>query len=399
MKLRTLVQTKNTKLDQLKKKLVEISAASKARLTLLQTEKKEKLKLQDTIEHYKHNLMEREGALAEKEKVILDLRNTTRTLENFRFVLDNRLQQLFAERGPITAHIEDLENHISTMYEELVGEFDNKNTVMLQNDVKDKKIAFISQEISKLRADKREKELYITAFKRELNNIVSSNTQGKDLEESIRLLYRKYVRGEAIGEKLTKSSDEVAQKVQDLVKGSSDIISTAHLKGRVYMKDSAAAATAGKSSSGAGDAGGGADQKMEKGFLAEVEAELVETAKEADRQKLFVERASKNVQHRLDQVRDESNRQMQKRLMENSTLMFDCNNLRKEVRDLSRKVVLLEEQNKLLVRRSEKASHASAAGLGSDALLSSASSASRAKKEHDELSEGKGDTTLPTPFA
>ena len=286
LKLRTLVQTKNTKLDQLKKKLVEISAASKARLTLLQTEKREKQKLQDTIEHYKRNLMEREGALAEKEKVILDLRNTTRTLENFRFVLDHRLQQLFAERGPITTHIEDLENHISTMYEELVGEFDNKSIVMNQNEVKDKKIAFMSQELSKLRTDRREKELYIAAFKRELNNIVSSNTQGKDLEESIRLLYRKYVRGEAVGEKLTKSSDEVAQKVQDLVKGSSDIVSTAHLKGRVDLKETGGMSKVAHPVGGAAAGFGGLDTKMEKRVVAEVDAELIETAKEADRQKL-----------------------------------------------------------------------------------------------------------------
>jgi hypothetical protein len=54
------------------------------------------------------NLKERETALDEKEKIILELRSTTRTLENFRFVLDHRLQQLSAERGPITAHIEGI---------------------------------------------------------------------------------------------------------------------------------------------------------------------------------------------------------------------------------------------------------------------------------------------------
>ena len=58
-KLRTLVQTKNTKLDQLKKKLVELSMASKARATLLNNEKNEKKKLLETIEHYKKNLAER----------------------------------------------------------------------------------------------------------------------------------------------------------------------------------------------------------------------------------------------------------------------------------------------------------------------------------------------------
>jgi chromosome segregation ATPase len=106
LKLRTLVQTKNTKLDQLKKKFLELQAASKARMILLEQERIEKQKLLDTIEHYKENLIEREDALAEKEKTVLELRSKTRTLENFRFVLDHRLQQLSAERGPITSHIE-----------------------------------------------------------------------------------------------------------------------------------------------------------------------------------------------------------------------------------------------------------------------------------------------------
>lgn len=90
MKLKTLVQTKNTRLGQYHKKLEEMRSATTQRIAALKKEQDEKKKLQQTIEHYKHNLMEREAALAEKEKVILELRNTTRTLENFRFVLDNR---------------------------------------------------------------------------------------------------------------------------------------------------------------------------------------------------------------------------------------------------------------------------------------------------------------------
>jgi len=372
MKLRTLVQTKNTKLDQLKKKLSEISAASKARLSLLQAEKKEKQKLLSTIEHYKHNLMEREAALAEKEKVILELRNTTRTLENFRFVLDNRLQQLFAERGPITTHIEDLENHISTMYEELVGEFDNKNAVVAQNDVKEKKLHFASKEISKLRADKQDKEVYIAAFKRELNNIVSANMQGKDLEESLRLLYRKYVRGETVGDKLTKASDEVLQYAQELITGTSEVKSNIHLKGRLPLKDNSAHHIAAQSmaSSNASAALGG--KIVDKGFSHEVEQELIESAKEADRQKVFVERAAKHTEQRLKQVREESSRQIQLRLMENSTLMFECNNLRREVKALQRDVQLLSEKNRVLELHRTGASHASAEGSvsGSGSMLS-----------------------------
>ena len=40
------------------------------------------------------------------------LRRKNITLDNFRFVLDHRVQQLMEERGPITRHIEGLEAHI-----------------------------------------------------------------------------------------------------------------------------------------------------------------------------------------------------------------------------------------------------------------------------------------------
>jgi len=47
-------------------------------MTLLNQERQEKQKLLDTIEHYKKNLVERENALAEKEKSVIELRSTTR---------------------------------------------------------------------------------------------------------------------------------------------------------------------------------------------------------------------------------------------------------------------------------------------------------------------------------
>ena len=222
LKLRTLVQTKNTKLDQLKKKLVELSSASKARLVLLEKERAEKVKLKDTIEHYKANLREREIALEEKEKIVLELRSTTRTLENFRFVLDHRLQQLSSERGPITTHIEGLEKHISTMYEELVEEFNAKKSSQEAAQLKDQKIHWIVNDLNKLRESMRERDQYITAFKRELNNIVSSMVVGKELEESVRILYRKFVRGETGAQAVFKLGDHITGKVDDLLHGGAD---------------------------------------------------------------------------------------------------------------------------------------------------------------------------------
>lgn len=48
LKLRTMVQTKITKIDQMKKKLIEVSSASKARLTLLANERAEKVRILHT---------------------------------------------------------------------------------------------------------------------------------------------------------------------------------------------------------------------------------------------------------------------------------------------------------------------------------------------------------------
>ena len=128
----------------------------------MEAEVNERKSLTATIEHYKKNLLEREEALAEKEKDVLELRSTTRTLENFRFVLDHRLQQLSSERGPITMHIEGLEKHISTMYEELVEEFTAKKTNAETTILKDQRIAWITQDLAKMRQNVREKEQYIT---------------------------------------------------------------------------------------------------------------------------------------------------------------------------------------------------------------------------------------------
>jgi hypothetical protein len=59
-----------------------------------------------------------------------------------------------------------------------------------------------------------------------------------------------------------------------------------------------------------------------------VELELLETAREADRQKKFVERSAKNLQHRLKQNSLDAMRSGQRRLMENASLMYECNELR-----------------------------------------------------------------------
>lgn len=195
--IRDLTKAKLAKNKNIAEKLKDANAAKAAVEAKSRSDSSKILRLNETIEHYKKNLSEREEALAEKEKIILDLRNTTKTLENFRFVLDHRLQQLTAERGPITSHIEGLEKHVTAMYEELVLEFKNQKYSQVVLEAKDQKMLSITSELGKLKNEVKVKEDYIAAFKRELSTLVSANMAVKEFEEAVNLLYKKYVIGES----------------------------------------------------------------------------------------------------------------------------------------------------------------------------------------------------------
>jgi hypothetical protein len=103
------------------------------------------------------------------------------------------------------------------MYEELVEEFNAKKSNTEATALQEQKIMWISQDLNKMRQSVREKEQYITAFKRELNNIMSSMVVGKELEESVKLLYKKFVRGESESKTFVKIGDHVMEKVSDLL--------------------------------------------------------------------------------------------------------------------------------------------------------------------------------------
>ena len=120
-----------------------------------------------------------------------------------------RLQQLTAERAPITSHIGTLESHIGHMYQELVTEFESKKSVSCVLELKSQKISLLSSKISKLKAEISSKEQYMISFKRELSNIAISMTGGKELEDAVRSLYKKYVREEKL---LTHTGGRIVSK-------------------------------------------------------------------------------------------------------------------------------------------------------------------------------------------
>jgi hypothetical protein len=213
-KLKMQAQTKDTKIEQMEKKLREVNDVLKARNLILEKEREEQRKLRAEIAHNQKNIQERDEALAEKEKTILELRNTARTLENFRFVLDHRLHQLSNERGPITNHIGNLERHITSMYEEMVRDGDQKTAELAQSAAKDRRIEILNKEVMKARSDSKVSEQYIQGFKKDLSNVANSMSVGKELEETVRVLYKKYVRGEKVASKVLQGTHN---RIQDQV--------------------------------------------------------------------------------------------------------------------------------------------------------------------------------------
>ena len=65
-----------------------------------------------------------------------------------------------------------------------------------ESEFKEQKITLLSNELAKIGVDAKKNETYISAFKRDLGNVASSMVSGRELEEAVRVLYKKYVRGE-----------------------------------------------------------------------------------------------------------------------------------------------------------------------------------------------------------
>lgn len=280
-----------------------------------------------------------------------------------------------------------LEKHIATMYEEWVDEFALKKSNAEAMQLQQQKAGWLSQDLAKLRAAGREKDASLAAFKRELGNIVSAMLVGKELEEAVRALYKKFVRGEHAHHSTAdadghhsgggndkggvKVSAKAAEVINELVHGNhhgrtnhnanhhghpvdnlnntlddQSFLSTDSLgHGNHYGGNHNAhnkASGAQHHTTGHTGGGGGNSQHNHASLVREVDDALVGTAKEAERQKRFVERQSRNLKHRLQVTERESHSSARHRLHENSDLLFECNDLRVENKELQRKIGLLK---------------------------------------------------------
>jgi len=293
------VQTRNTKISRLEKRMDELKTSSHARNVLLTAEKVRNAKLEATLRHFKRHMEERESTLEDKELSILRLRRKNVTLDNFRFVLDHRLQQLVDERSPIACHVKGLETHISAMYDELECEYYKMKGQEKQLDSKELKMLTLSRESTTLRGLLRERDTYIASFKRELATLVSLTTP-KELEDAIKAIYHRFVREEAPRAK--------AKKISTLATGPPKSPDTNCLKVVPGEKQH------------------------------NIVLDLQDALTEAHSQRSCVQQAASNLKHRLATAKNESERQQRVKLGENLQLIAECNQLRGEQQQLSREV-------------------------------------------------------------
>ncbi len=313
---RALAQTRNTKISRLEKRIGELKMSNHARNVVLTAEKVRNAKLEATLRHFKRHMEERESTLEDKELGILHLRRKNVTLDNFRFVLDHRVEQLMKERGPITRHVRGLEAHIAAMYDELESEYYKMKRQGQQLGTKELKISTLGQEVNTLRGYLRQRDALIASFKRELSALAGLRAPN-DIEAGIKRAYCHFVKEHharskaklnyvALEASRSLSPDE-ARQIPETPEATSQKL-------------------------------------LDVGNSARIT--LHEALVEARSQRTFTQRVVGNLQRKLNISKDDQDRQQQIKLVENSHLIAECNRLRGENVFLSREVHHLRQNVK-----------------------------------------------------
>lgn len=80
--------------------------------------------LKSRLSKMQEQITEREDVIKKKETTIKELRSFNIHLQNFRFVLDQKIKALREDRGPLGEQLMALQDHIRSMYSELLEEFE-----------------------------------------------------------------------------------------------------------------------------------------------------------------------------------------------------------------------------------------------------------------------------------
>ena len=272
----------------LRNKLTE-AKAQHARAEKENCELSEKLRrLEEKIKQNEQEFEARRANAKQTETHLAVLRSSNKTLDNFRYVLDYRIDQLTQEKEPTQQHIQELEAHIRQMYEEMVVQFNANKAHHRAAKAKDAKLLTVTNEIHKLRQSLAHKERRLSSLHYAIT-AAAKRGDPKFAHNTIADMYKLHV--------LSKQKD-----------------SDTHLETR------------------------------EPG-------EAAPSSAENQRQRQFMEKTivalKKSVEIANAKVIDKGHRN----LKENASLIAECNRLRKQLVDAQNKVAVLTEQAKRNQRR------------------------------------------------
>jgi len=323
-KVRTAGNVVKTKLESLIMNMKNIQFEAEEREKKLVMERSKNEKLEATLAHLESHLEERNNALLEKERIIMDMRNNTRTLENFRYVLDHRLKQLMEERGPVTQHIEKLENHIRSMYDDLVDEFNKKKETAKVLETKETKEKLLGNEVHLLRCHIRNKDSLLDRIEHDIGTAVGL-TNPKESVEAVKSLYRKYVRKEK----------QIAHGVSN-----TELISKAQKIANEYTQESSNNKNRPLNISSGANGNHSSTDDISNNANAVKDAikmdYIIAGLNESTRQREYMEKKTKDLQKINQEVNRESEKSRYRSIYENTELINQCNELRKTNFELKR---------------------------------------------------------------
>jgi WD40 repeat protein/uncharacterized protein YoxC len=367
----------NTKLESLKKKMQEFKISSHARDVLLSTEKAKNAKLEATLQNYERHFEQCKSNLIEKDKEMTQLKSSNRILENFRSVLDHRVDELVQEKNPMEHHMRQLEDQMKDIQEELVDEFKLKHAIQQDVESKDAKIKMLFHEVKSLRQNALKKEYAMSEMTREFTRIAQI-TNPKDLEIAVKDAYRTFVFGEAVRKKPNAKAllASFNQHLEENISPTST--SPSPQKKNSTVKTTAAPSTSSntsinkisqvkanqKSNVGPTSSGGSQSQtqRPSTSAAATIGYDCKEAVNESVKQMEFMSKTIATLKTALENTQAKADRIRRDSVAEGSFLIEECNKLRKENKNL---VMKLKELENLLSSGNAAACAAAAAALNS----------------------------------
>eukprot|EP00939_MAST-03C_sp_MAST-3C-sp1_P003216 g3216.t1 len=335
------IMEQKSKMKKKSKQIVSLEEANAAELARAKSLSRKNQELQRLLEHRHHSIQEMKASLRDKEKEILTLRANNRKLNHFRFVLDDKVQDLMRERAPAAEHIAKLEERIEGMEEELVKDFSDKKAQSRQMSKKDLKIESLAKEVRGLRVGVRDREQTITAFTNMLDRSVKT-TNPKEAMESLKSMYRTFV----------KKDDRTRQRT-------------------------------------------GSDQQHRP--LDEYDDVDASTLNEALRQRSHMEKTCATLKRALKIAEQKLRSQTKRSMAQNALLINECNALRKENKMTKILMHEVEENNKLLKRRQGSGGGGGSVGGGRGARSAESLTPFLARKKKEQrASAAKSSSSVTT---